>query len=664
MINVSKHIIKNPYVQFVCVVLVFFLLLTAFWNQPYFESDEGEIFMVGSSIAQGQRLYSEVPSQHMPVIYYIAALFNILGASTYIEFRICFYLMMAFIWGMMFLAYHKKFGKITLILYPVIYIFVLSHMDFTARCILADQFQGIGMAILLFELLQFFDTRTIRITNCIMISLAVLISFGFAFVSVFAIFAIFMTVLMLEVRDCVAEKKRILRLPINLLRKYWKLIVIVLVPFIFLVFYYLVVGDLGEFLGWAYMLNRTVYPRYIPYGEDIWQSMIGGYSNYLAVFQNLNLSANCIYQLILVLLSLAWGVQYIRKKRGGWILTLGIIFFAITCATRGLFIFHGLPAVAILCVMTACFINDTCKKNHGIPNLTYAGCVISLLILAMPYCKDMLPNLFSLNLSPRIEPYSTSWYIDEFTDEGEGIGFSLLNNSYLIDAEVHPAVTTTAVPWYWDWDKEDIMAELHEKPPRLFVYSPSYEVWGYTITDYAPELNSFIQNNYTSLDMLGQPMLWIINDEYDDVLRHMQVPYALSKAQADYYPVFSSTVCEQQITNVSGMLTEIYAYVGTYVRTNHCSLKMELIDENENSLLCSVQLDAESLTDNSYASFSIPAIQLLPDHSYRIKLSSPDANDNHFVAIGAGEKNVDNSTAYYDGTLIENSYNIMLSFSK
>ena len=77
------------------LVLVYFVMLMFYINEPFFESDEGDIYMVGAAIANGRLLYRDITSQHMPVMYYIAAVFSLLGASTITAFRIWFYLLMA-----------------------------------------------------------------------------------------------------------------------------------------------------------------------------------------------------------------------------------------------------------------------------------------------------------------------------------------------------------------------------------------------------------------------------------------------------------------------------------------------------------------------------------------------------------------------------------------
>lgn len=106
----------------IAVAIVSFLSLLTYINEPFFDSDEGDIFSVGKCIADGMLLYTEIPSQHMPVMYYISALFSLIGVTTIVGYRLCFYGLIAVIWGTMVFVYGKEFGWVRVALYPAIYI--------------------------------------------------------------------------------------------------------------------------------------------------------------------------------------------------------------------------------------------------------------------------------------------------------------------------------------------------------------------------------------------------------------------------------------------------------------------------------------------------------------------------------------------------------------
>ncbi len=499
----------------IAVGVLMFLLLLTFWRQPWFASDEAEIFMHGQAIAQGELLYEGTGSQHMPVMYYIAAFFSLIGARTITGFRIYFYLLTAILWALMFHRYKNRWGSLALILYPLLYIFVTAHIDWTATCILSDQYQAIGMVILLFEFMEFNETRSFKISNCCMISLAIFLSFGSAFVAAFAICIIVCTVLALDIWGRIKSRTGVWKEIGGFFKQFWKVVLIVALPFALLVLYFLATGTLDDFINWAYVLNRTVYVNYTGgYGSDIFWGFFGGVFHYYYLFTFGALSAKQVLGLALLLCSVGWIIYIAKRGNGSVIRVLGIILFMVACATRGLLDFHGTPAVAVLCAMSGCFLGKFFPwKNVKKTMLRFTAFVFVILFLVAPYVGVFLYGCVTVFDARDVQENSTAWCLDIITDRGERVGFGLLNCDIMVLAGVRPAtVQGGSVPWFWDYAGDETMEELQNDPPRAYLCSITHEVWGHKITDYAPELIVFLQENYTSLEAVGQPDLWVRND--------------------------------------------------------------------------------------------------------------------------------------------------------
>ena len=512
----QKH--RRP-VSAVLFGLLMFIALIGFWNQPWFSSDEAEIFMHGQAIAQGELLYAETGSQHMPLMYYLAALFSLLGARTITGFRIWFYLFTAVLWGIMFYRYQKRWGKLALCLYPLLYICLLSHLDWTATCVLSDQYQGIGMAILLFEFLEFNEERRLSIPASCMISLAIFISFGSAFVAAFGVFVIVCAVLLLDIWDRILAKEGFWKSVLGFLKQFWQVVLIVAAPFALLFLYYLVTGTLDDFINWAYLLNRTVYVNYTGgYGNSILSGFFGGYVHYLGLFTFSPLTARAAFGLFLIFCSVGLLLLVARRGKGMGIRLVGLVLFLVACATRGLLDFHGVPALAVLCAMSACFLGrvldpSAIKKNF----VRMTALAFALVLMVTPYLCKAVPAWVKLPFANDKPENSTAWCLDTITEEGERVGFGILFCDIMVLAGVHPAtVQGGSVPWFWDYAGEETMRELRSDPPRAYLYSPEHEVWGHKITEYAPELASFMDENYTSLSALGQPLVWVHNDYFEE----------------------------------------------------------------------------------------------------------------------------------------------------
>ncbi|MDD2218444.1 MAG: hypothetical protein PHX63_08475, partial [Eubacteriales bacterium] len=166
--------------------------------------DENDNFLAGMTLVKGGVIYLDYISQHMPFMYYLCAIFNLLGAHSEFLFRLYFYVFIALIWTIMYVRYSKYYGRTTMLLYPVFYI---SNMyTFFTSCVLSDQMQSIGMVILLMEFLIFIDTNEVKIKNEIAIAFAILISFGSAFISVYAIFIIALGVAIIEIHVLLKNK--------------------------------------------------------------------------------------------------------------------------------------------------------------------------------------------------------------------------------------------------------------------------------------------------------------------------------------------------------------------------------------------------------------------------------------------------------------------------
>lgn len=500
------------------LVLVYFVMLMFYINEPFFESDEGDIYMVGAAIANGRLLYRDITSQHMPVMYYIAAVFSLLGASTITAFRIWFYLLMAVFWGVMYYRYSEHLNKKAVALYPMIYIMMLSRIDL-GHTVLSDQFQGIGMAILLFELLIFEKTRELKAGNMIMISLAVFLSFGSAFVAAFAVFFVALTVIVLELQRFAQMKLGPVKSVCKLFCTYWKLVVYVAAPFVLLLLFFVVTGTLDEFYDWAYLINCTVYPKYSNYGGSILDSMFGGANSIMAALA-LPTAGSTINQIVFfaVTASAAYFFVRLQKERKNWILTGGVLLLWIGAATRGYMNFHGTPAVAVVCIMCACAlcgIIDELKKS----TIAVSIVALALVCFSAPYISLVV------NFSPmaalrsfKVAEDSHSYVIDLITEDKEVVGLSTLNTNYIFESNTSPTKLNAACVWIWEFGGKEDLQRCIDNPPRVFVYDPGYAVGGYSIRDYAVELDLFIHENYTDLGPMGYPTLYVRNDYYEEAL--------------------------------------------------------------------------------------------------------------------------------------------------
>lgn len=661
----EKKVQKNWVVpQFFALTAVLFLLLTAFWDSTVFASDEAEIFLKGRAIANGIELYTQIGSQHMPVMYYIAAIFALLGVESVTAFRLCFYLLMACIWGLCYVRYHEKLGKMAMVLYPLLYIVLMAYIDF-GYAILSEQMQGIGMAVLLFELLVFYRERQLRLDNCIMISFAIFISFGSAFVSIFGVFAVFLTVLAIEVCDCRKAKKKITESVGYLVGKYWKLVAVVIVPFAVLLGYYVYSDAFEDFFGWVYAINRQIYPKYMSgsYGDNILESMFNGIAVIGGVLKTSSLSFLTVSKLSFLYLAILFIVQQ-QKKWKDPVLTAGLVFFLITTATRGVYEFHGLPALALIAAMSALYLSDNADKIKAIvrkSTWTQGLAVFVLLTVCAPYLYIM-PNIFGVTLEEDVQENSTAWAIDTLTEKNERIGFGNISYDVLMAADVFPAtVTSGSCPWLWEWARDQAMEELYENPPRVYLFNPNLNTWNYLISDYAPELVQYVNSEYTNLGSLGYQTLYVRNDYYEQALLLLQEPVVYAaEAMGGYVNFDANTELVQTFTaKRTAAASGIDIFVGTHQRINSCMLNVEVVDETSGQVLTTAEIACNAFQDNAYNTINFASVVFEEGHTYSVRLWIPEATSSNTIAI-AHDVSVATATTYATMNGEKQSFNLCM----
>lgn len=630
-------------IQSLAVLLLFYIFLTAFWKNSYFPSDEEEIFVKGQQIAQGLYLYKDIGCQHMPLMYFLAAFFSTLGIQSITGFRLCFYFVFALVWAIMYFSYSKNFGKKVLLLYPLIYMGAIANMP-AGTCVLGEHLQGQGTVILFFELLFFSENMELKLRNCCMISLGIFISFASVFTSVFAIFFVAVTVFALEIRFCRQTNKKILESFTYLIKKYWKLILTVIVPFAIMLGYFRMTHTLRAFYSWVYVINREVYPKYTTgYGTNIPGGLFGGISGLGASADITDtITLQDIRAIVIVVISVLFLIGIVKEKKDR-ILAAGISLILIGAATRGAFNgFHGLPACAVMSTMSALYILKLIPK---LPR-TYKQLVINItcIVLFFSGYVSVLGNIFGVTT----ERIAWTWpeayaqreledMINVITEDGERIGFTSLSYDVLLNAHVTPAsVVGGSCPWLWEWGGEQAMYELRSNPPRVFLFNRTMSTWGYPLEDYAEELIEFVETNYVNFEEYGQPALYVRHDVYADVLPLIDEDYIYRAYENNmsWIPLGEKTEISQTFqAQEERVIQSIFVKAGTFARINNCTLQVFIQEDGEKTQILSGEVPCSGFVDGEYAEIPVNTFELKQGASYTVTLKIPDADENNCLAL-------------------------------
>lgn len=630
-------------IQSLVVLLLFFILLTAFWKNPYFPSDEEEIFVKGQQMAQGLYLYKDIGCQHMPLMYFLAAFFSFMGIQSITGFRLCFYFVFALVWATMYFAYSEHFGKKVLAMFPLVYMASIANLVY-GTCVVGDQLQGQGITILFFELLLFSEKMEVKFKNCCMISLGIFISFASVFTSVFPIFFIAVTVFAMEMRSCCQIHKKVLEGFIYMIKKYWKLILTVAAPFVIMLGYFQMTHTLGYFYSWVYAINREVYPKYTTgYGTDILGGLFGGISGLGAAADAADaITLQNIRAIAMLLISILFLVDIVKEKKDR-IFAAGIGLVLIGAATRGAFnSFHGVPVCALMSVITVLYI---LKLIPDLPR-TYKQLVINItcIILFFSGYVSVLGNIFSVTTERIAWPWSEAYaqremedMIDVIAEDEERIGFTSLSYDILLNAHVTPAsVVGGSCPWLWEWAGEQAMYELLNSPPRIFLFNRELNLSGYPLEDYAEELIEFVETNYVNFEEYGQPALYVRSDVYADVLPLIDEDYIYRTYENNMSWVLLGEKTEISQTfqaQEERVMQSISVKCGTFARVNDCTLQIYIQEDGHSEQILLGEISCLGFVDNEYAEIPINTFNLKKGTSYTVTLKIPDADENNCLAL-------------------------------
>ena len=512
----SRLMKKKAIIKFFLSFLFYFALQFKFLNDAWFGTDELDIMVVGKSIARGQLLYKDVCSQHMPFSYYFSAFFDLIGFRTVDEQRLAFYFLIAVLWAVVYVRYSHVINGKALLLAPVVLCSVLQSYDMGTE-ILSEHLAGCGAVILLLEYLDFINTKKITIGSSVMISVAVVLTFGTIFISIYSIFFIGVGVLILEIKQFRNEKEKISLKIINLIKKYLKLIIIVAIPWMVLFTYYKATDSFGDFIFGSYTLNRTIYQEYNGgMGSNVFSlflqpiDMVGGF------FTSTMNIAEWNYTIILFWVVLIGSVIYVCKLwlAGNKTESVIIFMFTYSLGIRGIFNFHGTACVQVLTLLFSSILfsefigTESEFKNKSVYKQAFVFILIFFVLSG--YFKD-ISEVTSIKINDD-EMNMEAKIVNALTEEDEKVWCPVLSNYILMLADRPVGLGYPATPWTWRGYKKNFKKEK-KNPARVMIYFEGLDVWGNNQDEYAKPIKKLVKKKYTQVDGM---CVYVRNDYYEE----------------------------------------------------------------------------------------------------------------------------------------------------
>ena len=508
-------------------ILLLLLLLVNSTEFLYF-TDEADNFLAGMSVAAGKKIYVDFTSQHMPLLYYICGLFSMLGAGNMLQFRLYFYVLFAVLWALLYVRNRDRLGVIGGLSLPVLY--VMNMIGEYNVCVLSDQLQAFGMVVLFLEFCRYYDIKRVDWKMSVWVAAAVLLSFGSAFVSAFGIFAILVGVIGAEAGESRRSHQKLGVAVGHFFRKYALLLALVLVPLLVWVGYYVVTGHLGDMILGAFTLNTKYYPKYSGYGSSTLGAFVDPFVTYGKYFIEIttNLMAHKLQyakELLCYAVNIVFFVHTFRKSKWQAIV---LAVFTVWVGSRGFgSVFHALPYYAVsLCMfasLLADYTNFTCnahKKSKNVEKLVGIVFVCgSMLVLALPYVQTlprikMLASEWNTQMHPGEDTYEQ--YLQLLTDKDEDVLFATVDFYHGVNAKRCNLNLPVNVPWTYEAYEEQILETLEEDAPRVMIFNPNYQTWGYELKDYAPEVWNYLHEAYECLYLPSCPELYARKDYYQE----------------------------------------------------------------------------------------------------------------------------------------------------
>ncbi|MEK5435098.1 MULTISPECIES: hypothetical protein [Paenibacillus] len=500
-----ERLSSNKRINIYIFFIMCFALLLLYHRNPAF-MDEADNLLGALNIANGSDIYKGYFSQHTPFVYYFMSIFAIVGVRDYETFRLCMSMVILLTWVFMYCRYSTYFGKKTILIFMLIYALTLNIT--WGYMILSDVFQGYAVLILLFEALIFQKEKSLTIKSMIIISMCIFISIMSAFVSVYPVFFIALlflyNILMLPTKE----------IPIRL-KEYIKLAVIIIIPFLILIAWYLLTGNLENFYEQAYQMNRTYYSNYLGgFGSSVIDLFKSTPLNWTGHIKNYLLTVNkdTIFNSLLVIFNLLFvHIQFKNSKVSGIIL----FFFLGFCGIRGYTDFHSLNYYIISFFCVSYVVEYYFLRISEISEIKRVGIKVLVFLIFLVSFNSYIPNaginLFKGKGVLAQNIYYDS-YIQELTNEDDSVWItSLTPQSYINNHRKPSSRTTTLVPWFYDAYKTVMINDLKENKPELIIFEKDNEVWGHVYSEFAPTILEYINQYYNCLN------------EYDSVEKNIYV---------------------------------------------------------------------------------------------------------------------------------------------
>lgn len=504
----------------IIIIFVAFLLLIL-WQRHLTFMDEADNILGALAVADGKDVYNGFISQHTPFVYYYFSLFALIGVSDYETFRLCMAFTLLAIWLIIFFRYKKYFGTtvflIVFLLYPLTANLHWGHM------ILSDVFQGFSLFVLLLEFIIYWKNKQIEVRNVIFISASIFISMMSAFISVYPIFIIFLGFVTHELLHNKTFKDYA-----NKIKSYLMIIGITSVPFSILFLWYAITGNFKNFYFQAYTFNRVYFSKYLEgFGSNTLSVFKDTFVNWIR-FMTVSLTqfkGDTLITTLLVIFIILFIVNMFKENK---VLAVIVFVFITFTGVRGYTNFHATTYYIVAFFAAGYVIDNYVFSKNNVNQFKKIAIQIMTFLLFLISFNNYIPFVGDNLLSQKgtITSGPLDRYIQTLTDPKDTIWISYDDPIAYIKNHREPGSSVYILfPWFSEVFSDEVINDLKKNKTKLVTYDPESDIWGRKYKDFATEVYSFIQQNYTALnqDDPVEKNIYILNEYYDEALSKLWV---------------------------------------------------------------------------------------------------------------------------------------------
>lgn len=670
MQNIAKYNIVDK-----IMFLLFAIIIFSYTRSMSFTSDEGDNMVGAMHVANGLDIYKHYFSQHTPFPYYLFGIYYFIGISTIADLKLAWGITIFIFILFVYYRYKSVIGRFTLVL--MFSYFLHSAIICFGTALMADVIEGMALLVLTLEFIKYYDHPLVKISNLSigLISASIFIAITSAFVSLYPIFVVILSFLIIDAAHTIRETS------FKGIKYYLKLIGIIITPFLCLIIWYSLTNNLFNAYDQSYKFNCDIYSKYNGGLGSNWKDVFINMPHilYLSIknlFTTFNYQDTTNYNLFFFTLGF-FLLCFLRPT-----LALFFFFYYSYLCIRGIAGFHSIKCYLIspLIFGLACqyFVNlvqKNAQNNLALAFLSKKKFISALsggfLILGMVsfyFYKTVLETNETLSRSyDAVRNFRQPLWVgpddnlirdlvkkDELIWQG-----SIDSYLYVRTKRFSASQVTALMPWIYESYEKVLLSDLKNNRPVLIKYNPRGNVWGYINSDYAINLNKFLNKNYILIkDELyyRKDLLYRLKTHekhyglYINTFQHTAIGETPEKPAGEL--IANKTVTQSFLAEYNN-LAAISVMMATYGRNNNSKIKFTL-SADDKSIIATHEIEASKIIDNAFYYFTIPVIHLSKGKTYHLMINSIDAQPGNALTVWLTDKN-----HYAHGILMDNDKQIL-----